>query len=134
MEERLQKIIARAGIASRREAEQLITEGCVTVNGRLVTELGSKADPNQDHIKVNGKLLMLTEEPVYILLYKPKGVVSTVHDPEGRSVVTDLIKGIRGRIYPVGRLDFNTEGALLLTNDGDLANRLLTPASKCPKT
>ena len=134
MEERLQKIIARAGIASRRDAERLIEEGQVTVNGQIVTELGSRADAEKDHIKVNGKLIDVTDERVYILLNKPKGVVSTVNDPEGRPVVLDLIKGIKTRIYPVGRLDFNTEGAILLTNDGDLANRLLSPKYKCPKT
>lgn len=134
MEERLQKIIARAGIASRREAEEMITAGSVTVNGEVVTQLGTKADPERDHIKVNGKLLRLTGEFVYLLLNKPKGVISTVNDPENRPVVTDLIKGVRARIYPVGRLDFNSEGVLLLTNDGELTNRLLSPKSKCPKT
>ncbi|CAM2066803.1 Pseudouridine synthase [Sulfidibacter corallicola] len=135
MEERLQKIIARAGITSRRDAERLITEGSVSVNGNIITELGAKADLSKDHIKVNGKLLQPeTGENVYILLNKPRGVVSTVHDPEGRTVVTDLVKGQKVRLYPVGRLDVNTEGALLLTNDGDLTHQLLAPRSKCPKT
>ena len=130
MEERLQKIIARAGITSRRDAERFIEEGRVSVNGKTVTELGTKADPINDHIKVDGKLLTLSESPTYILLNKPKGVVSTVADPEGRPVVVDLIKGIKERLYPVGRLDINTEGVLLLTNDGDLTNQLLAPRLK----
>jgi len=134
VEERLQKIIARAGVCSRREAEKLIAEGKVTVNGTTVSELGSKADAMNDHIKVDGKLVQPLEKFHYILLYKPKGVVTSVSDPEERPVVLDLIKGVRDRVYPVGRLDFNTEGALLITNDGELANRLLHPKSKCPKT
>jgi len=134
LEERLQKIISRAGLCSRREAESMISEGRVTVNGQTVTELGSKADPSRDHIKVNGKLLQKQETFVYILLYKPKGVLSAVVDPEGRPVVTDLIKGVKARLYPVGRLDFQTEGALLLTNDGELSNQLLNPKNHCPKT
>lgn len=134
MEERLQKIIARAGICSRREAEQLITEGHVTVNGDVVMELGSKADASTDHIKVKGKLLQAAEGHRYILLNKPKGVISTVNDPEGRTSVVDLVRDVKERIYPVGRLDFNTEGVLLLTNDGELANRMLSPTYKCPKT
>ena len=134
MLERLQKIIARAGVASRREAEGLITDGQVTVNGELITELGYKADSAKDHIKVNGKLIEIDEDMTYILLNKPKGVVTTVHDPEGRVTVTSLLKEVKGRLYPVGRLDFNTEGALLLTNDGNLTHKLLAPRSKCPKT
>ena len=132
--ERLQKIIARAGIASRREAELLITDGKVTVNGEIITELGAKADPSTDHIKVNGKLIQIDENLMYLLLNKPRGVVSTVHDPEGRPTVTDLFPDIKSRIYPVGRLDFNTEGVMLLTNDGNLTHKLLAPKSKCPKT
>jgi len=132
--ERLQKIIARAGVASRREAEGLITDGLVTVNGEQITELGFKADASKDHIKVNGKLVKVDEDMTYILLNKPKGVVTTVHDPEGRVTVTALLNEIKARIYPVGRLDFNTEGALLLTNDGNLTHQLLAPKSKCPKT
>jgi len=133
VEERLQKIIARAGLASRREAEDLIVAGRVTVNGEVVDQLGSKADSERDHIKVDGKLIQADAEQVYILLNKPKGVLSSVHDPEGRPVAVDLIKGVKSRIYPVGRLDFNTEGAMLLTNDGDLTHRLLAPKTKCPK-
>ncbi len=134
MEERLQKIIARAGLASRREAESMIVSGRVSVNGRVVDQLGSKADPERDHIKVDGKLVSSDVDKVYILMNKPKGVVSTVHDTEDRPVITSLIKGVKGRIYPVGRLDFNTEGAILLTNDGELSNRLLSAKSRCPKT
>lgn len=108
--------------------------GHVTVNGDVVTELGAKADPEQDHIKVKGKLIQREEKGVYILLHKPKSVISTVNDPEGRTSVVELVTGIKSRIYPVGRLDFNTEGVLLLTNDGELANRMLSPSFKCPKT
>jgi pseudouridine synthase len=131
--ERLQKLIARAGIASRRAAEQFILDGQVTVNGRVVTELGSKADPAEDHIKVRGKLLQFRAEPVYAMLHKPKSYVTTLHDPEGRPTIVDLIKGIRGRVFPVGRLDFDTEGLLLLTNDGELANALMHPSREVPK-
>ena len=119
--ERLQKIIAHAGFASRREAETMIREGRVTVNGRVVTELGTKANANRDHIKVDGKLITRAETHRYILLYKPKEVMSTVNDPEGRKTAVALLKGVRERIYPVGRLDYQSEGLLLLTNDGDLA-------------
>ncbi len=134
MQERIQKILARAGVASRRAAEELIEQGRVTVNGTVVDELGSKADPMNDHIKVDGKRITLPDSLIYVLLYKPKGVVSTVSDPEGRPVVTDLIRGVKGRFYPIGRLDFQSEGALLLTNDGDLMHKLLSPRSKCHKT
>src|SRR5687768_6277101 len=106
--ERLQKIIARAGFASRREAEEMIREGRVTVNGKVVTELGTKADSAADHVKVDGKLITRPEEPRYILLYKPKEVMSTVHDPQERTTVIDLVKGIRERIFPVGRLDYHS--------------------------
>ena len=133
--ERLQKIIAAAGIASRRKAEELIASGHVRVNGSVVTELGSKADPESDHIKVNGKLLQPRESrPVYLLLNKPKGYVTTVSDPEKRPTVMDLVRGVKGRVYPVGRLDYASEGLLLLTNDGDLANRLMKAASHVAKT
>ncbi|MCB1051133.1 MAG: pseudouridine synthase [Acidobacteria bacterium] len=132
--ERLQKILASAGIASRRMAESMIAEGRVTVNGQIVTEMGMKADPEVDHIKVDGKLLLKKELPIYCLLHKPKGVLSAAHDAEGKPVVTELMAhAIPERIFPVGRLDMNTEGALLLTNDGDLAHKLSHPASKCPK-
>ena len=132
--ERLQKIIAGAGIASRRKAEELITGGRVTVNGQVVTELGSKADPESDHIKVDGKLLHGPERHIYLALNKPRGYVTTVTDPEGRPTVMDLVKHVGERIYPVGRLDFNSEGLLVLTNDGELANFLTLAGSHVPKT
>src|SRR5215212_8000142 len=132
--ERLQKIIAHAGFASRREAESMIREGRVTVNGRVVTELGSKADAAHDHIKVDGKLITRAETHRYILLYKPKEVMTTVEDPQGRRTVIDLIKGVRERIYPVGRLDFHSEGLILLTNDGDLAFKVSHPQHGSVKT
>jgi len=132
--ERLQKIIAAAGIASRRKAEQLITGGLVSVNGQVVTELGSKADAENDHIRVNGKLLHGAERHVYLLLNKPKGYVTTLRDPEGRPTVMDLLHGVSARVYPVGRLDYASEGLLLLTNDGDFANYLMKAASHVPKT
>ena len=125
--ERLQKIIAAAGVASRRKAEELISTGRVAVNGQTVTELGTKADPERDHIRVNGKLLRGPERPVYLLLNKPKGFVTTVSDPEGRPTVMNLLAGVKGRVYPVGRLDSDTSGLLLLTNDGDFALRLTHP-------
>jgi 23S rRNA pseudouridine2605 synthase len=125
--ERLQKIIAHAGFASRREAETMIREGRVTVNGRVVTELGSKADPARDHVKVDGKLITRAETHRYILLYKPKEVMTTVDDPQGRRTVIDLVPGVRERIYPVGRLDYYSEGLILLTNDGDLAFKVSHP-------
>jgi 23S rRNA pseudouridine2605 synthase len=133
--ERLQKIIAAAGVASRRKAEQLISSGHVKVNGTTVTELGSKADPETDHIRVNGKLLQPSEQRhAYFLLNKPKGYVTTMSDPQKRPTVMDLLRGIRGRVYPVGRLDYASEGLLLLTNDGELANQLMKAASHVAKT
>src|ERR1700736_4496865 len=132
--ERLQKIIAAAGIASRRKAEQLIASGHVLVIGQVVTELGSKADPETDHIRVNGKLLHGAQRNVYLLLNKPKGYVTTMSDPQKRPTVMDLIRGVKGRVYPVGRLDYASEGLLLLTNDGDLAHQLMKAASHVPKT
>lgn len=132
--ERLQKILARAGIASRRKAEEYILAGRVTVNGKTVTELGAKADPERDHIKVDGKLIRLPRQYIYLALNKPKECVTTLWDPQGRRTVRDLIKGIPARVYPVGRLDYHSEGLLLLTNDGDFAARILSPASKIPKT
>lgn len=125
MEERLQKIIARAGIASRRHAEEMITSGLVTVNGQTVTELGTKADPSRDHIKVAGKLLRPEARHVYIALNKPPEVVATMSDPEGRRSLRDLLHGISERVFPVGRLEYHAYGLVLLTNDGDLANRIL---------
>lgn len=132
--ERLQKIIAAAGVASRRKAEELITAGHVQVNGKIVTELGTKADSETDHIRVNGKLLQGEQRHTYLLLNKPKGYVTTVSDPEKRPTVMDLVRGIRGRVYPVGRLDYASEGLLLMTNDGDLAHRLMKAASHVAKT
>ena len=132
--ERLQKIIAAAGIASRRHAEEIITQGRVSVNGQIVSELGSKADPERDHIRVDGKLLKGSERHVYLVLNKPKGYVTTVTDPERRPTIMDLVRKVNARIYPVGRLDFNSEGLLLLTNDGELAERLMHASSHLPKT
>jgi 23S rRNA pseudouridine2605 synthase len=133
--ERLQKIIAAAGVASRRKAEELIRSGHVQVNGTTITELGSKADPETDHVRVNGKLLQREQQRhVYLLLNKPKGYVTTVNDPEKRPTVMDLVRGVKGRVYPVGRLDYASEGLLLLTNDGELANLLMKAASHVPKT
>ena len=132
--ERLQKIIAAAGVTSRRKAEQLISSGQVEVNGQLVTELGSKADPERDHIRVGGKLLRGPERHVYLLLNKPKGFVTTAADPEGRPTIMDLLQGLQTRVYPVGRLDYASEGLLLLTNDGELANSLTRASSHVPKT
>jgi len=131
--ERLQKIIAAAGIASRRKAEELIQSGLVSVNGTTVTELGSKADPETDSIRVNNKLLKGAERHEYIALNKPRGYVTTVSDPEGRPTVMELVR-TKARLYPIGRLDFNSEGLLLLTNDGDLAHKLMKAASHIPKT
>lgn len=131
--QRLQKIIAAAGIASRRKAEQLIQEGRVQVNGQIVTELGTKADPAHDHIRVDGKLLHGAEQPRYYLLNKPRGYVTTASDPEGRPTVTDLIRTSE-RVYPVGRLDYASEGLLLMTNDGELANALTRAAAHVEKT
>jgi len=132
--ERLQKIIAAAGIASRRKAEELIAGGLVSVNGQVITELGSKADPERDHIRVNGKLLHGAERHVYLLMNKPKGYVTTLKDPEHRPTVMDLLHGVGARVYPVGRLDYASEGLLLLTNDGDFANLLMKAASHVAKT
>ncbi len=134
MQERLQKLIAQAGIASRRAAEQMIQDGEVTLNGEIVTELGTKADPEKDHIKVRGKLinkLLERREHVYILINKPKGYLSSAADPEGRKLVVDLVKGF-GRLHPVGRLDYNTEGLIILTNDGDFTN-YVAASKKIPK-
>ena len=134
MEERLQKIISSAGIASRRKAEVLITEGRVTVNGQIVSELGSKADAERDHIKVDGKLIKQPEHLLYLALYKPDSVVSTASDPEGRNTVMDFLHGVKGRVYPVGRLDYHSEGLILLTNDGEFANLITAAKSHVPKT
>lgn len=124
--ERLQKILAQAGVASRRKCEELILAGKVEVNGELVTTLGTKVDPEQDIIKVAGKLIR-GENKIYIMFNKPKGVITSASDDKGRKVVTDYLKGIKERVYPVGRLDYDTEGLLLLTNDGEFANLLTHP-------
>jgi 23S rRNA pseudouridine2605 synthase len=133
-EERLQKLLAHAGIASRRKAEQLMREGRVTVNGSVITELGSKADPERDHVKVDGKHIRAPEKPVYLAMNKPKNFVTTVSDPEGRKTVLDLLRGVKARVYPVGRLDYHSEGLLLLTNDGEFAKRITAASTHVPKT
>jgi len=133
-DERLQKILSQAGIASRRQAEQIILEGRVTVNGAVVSELGSKADLERDHIKVDGKLLHAPRRLVYIALHKPNNTVTTVSDPQGRATVMELLRGVKERVYPVGRLDYHSEGLLLLTNDGEVANAVMSAATHLPKT
>ncbi|MSP12210.1 MAG: rRNA pseudouridine synthase [Chloroflexi bacterium] len=127
MEERLQKIIAHAGIASRRHAEEMILAGRVRVNGSTVTELGTKVDPQKDIITVDGEKVRAAELPVYLILNKPPGYVTTAQDPEGRRTVLDLVPKV-ARLYPVGRLDLDSEGLVLLTNDGELANELMHPS------
>lgn len=131
--ERLQKIIAAAGIASRREAEKIILAGRVKVNGKVASELGVKADPGRDRITVDGKPLAAKTKSYY-MFYKPRGVVTTMKDPEGRKCISDFVKGLGERVYPVGRLDYNTEGLLLLTNDGELAQKLTHPSYEIRKT
>lgn len=132
--ERLQKLIARAGICSRREAEKIISAGRVTVDGKVVTELGAKAQPEQK-IRVDGKLLTFDTEKIYLLLNKPRGYVSTAHDDRGRRTVLDLLgENFSERVYPVGRLDLNSEGLILLTNDGELTNALIHPRFEVEKT
>lgn len=131
--QRLQKLLAAAGLCSRRQAETLIEAGRVTVNGRVAT-LGEQADPRQDLVEVDGKPLKRQESAVYLLMHKPVGVVTTLSDPEGRSVVTDLLHDVPARVYPIGRLDLTTSGLLLLTNDGALANRLAHPSHQVDKT
>ena len=133
-EQRLQKILSQAGIASRRKAEELIKEGRVTVNGEVITELGSKADFDKDHVKVDGNLLHAPKRHTYIAMNKPKGCVTTVSDPEGRETVMHLLRGVKERVFPVGRLDYQSEGLLLFTNDGDFAHKLTAPASHVTKT
>ncbi len=130
---RIQKIIANAGISSRREAEKMILEGLVTINGKVVKELGTQVDPEQCHIKVRGKLIRPQTRKITLALHKPSGVVTTLHDPEGRPTVTSLLRGVRERVVPVGRLDYNSEGLLIMTNDGDLANLLMHPKYHLPK-
>lgn len=135
MSDRIQKILSRHGIASRRGAEQIIQAGRVKINGIIVTELGTKADPNCDRIEVDGKLLH-TQAPefIYLLINKPVGVVTTCDDPQGRTTVLDILPSPYQHLYPVGRLDYNSSGALILTNDGEFANYLMHPRHHVPKT
>jgi 23S rRNA pseudouridine2605 synthase len=133
-EERLQKILSQAGVASRRQAEQLIVEGRVTVNGTVIAELGSKADLERDHIKVDGRLIHAPRRLVYIALNKPKETVTTVTDPQQRTTVMELLKGVKERVYPVGRLDYHSEGLLLLTSDGEMANAIMSAGTHLAKT
>jgi 23S rRNA pseudouridine2605 synthase len=130
--ERLQKIISSAGVASRRKAELLIQQGRVTVNGQIVTQLGTRADPVEDSIKVDGKKIQVSPRKQYILLNKPRQVISSVADPQGRRKVTDLVKS-KGKVYPVGRLDYNTEGLILITNDGDFSQAVARAGRQMPK-
>jgi len=132
--QRLQKILSQAGIASRRAAERLIADGRVSVNGETVREMGVKADPTVDDIRVDGRRVKSAERPRYILLNKPKGYVTTRSDPQRRSTVLDLVSGVREYVYPVGRLDYDSEGLLLLTNDGDLAAKLTHPRHGVERT
>lgn len=134
MEVRLQKLIAGTGLTSRRKAEALIAAGRVLVNGKTVTELGTKVDPARDHVKVDGKHLSAAQPFVYLMLNKPKNVVSTLDDPGGRTTVKDYLRGVSVRVFPVGRLDFDSEGLMLLTNNGDLAQAMLHPRYHVPKT
>jgi 23S rRNA pseudouridine2605 synthase len=133
MLQRIQKILAQSGITSRRKAEELIAEGRVTVNGKIAT-LGTKADIEKDHIKVDGKLICRPEKKVYLIFNKPRGVVTSLYDPEGRPTIKNFIKDVRLRVFPVGRLDYDSEGLLLITNDGDFAYSILHPSKKISKT
>jgi 23S rRNA pseudouridine2605 synthase len=134
MQERLQKIIARAGIASRRHAEDLIRSGQVLVNGVVVTELGAKADPERDRIEAAGRVARISDAHVYLLMNKPPEVVSTLADPEGRRTLRNFLVGVSERVFPVGRLDYAAGGAVFLTNDGDLASRMLKASVSLPQT
>ena len=131
---RLHKILADAGVASRRKGEELILAGRVSVNNKVVRELGIMADPAYDRIRVDGKPLPHPAPKVYYLLYKPRGVITSLHDPEGRTTIKDLIPRIKAKIFPVGRLDYDAEGLLLLTNDGEMAMRLAHPRYRVPRT
>lgn len=133
-EERLQKILSQAGVASRRKAEVLILEGHVMVNGVVITELGTKADITRDHIKVDHRLLHAPKHQIYIALNKPKNCMTTMFDPEGRETVMKFVRGLRERVYPIGRLDYHSEGLLLMTNDGEFANRMMSPSHDIFKT
>jgi len=132
--ERLQKYLARAGVASRRKAEKLMLEGKVKVNGEVVSQLGSQIDSEKDEVSVEGRKLSLPKQHRYFVFYKPRGVLTTLADPQGRPCVGDWLSKKQGRVYPVGRLDYDTEGALLLTDDGDLVNRLLLPRFEIPRS
>jgi 23S rRNA pseudouridine2605 synthase len=134
MKERLQKIIARAGLASRRAAEDMIRKGMVTLNGNAVVSLGAKADQDKDEIRIDGKLISPETTKIYLALHKPRGYVTSLHDPEGRRIVTDLLSHTPERLFPIGRLDYDSEGLLLLTNDGDFSYRLEHPRFRIPKT
>lgn len=131
--ERLQKVLAAAGLGSRRKCEEWILAGRVSVNGTVVTELGTKVDPESDAIEIDGRPI-LSEKKVYLMFHKPKGVITSLSDPKGRQTVKDYLRGVKERVYPVGRLDYDSEGLLLLTNDGELANRLMHPKFGVPKT
>jgi 23S rRNA pseudouridine2605 synthase len=132
--ERLQKYLARSGVTSRRRAEEMIKQGLVKVNGQVIREMGVRIEPEKDVIEVRGKLVEHEKRKIYILMYKPAQVVTTLADPQGRKKVSDLLREVEERIYPVGRLDYNTEGLLLLTNDGELTYRLTHPKFKIKKT
>jgi 23S rRNA pseudouridine2605 synthase/16S rRNA pseudouridine516 synthase len=132
--ERLQKYMARAGVASRRRCEQLIASGIVKVNGETVTHPGLLVDPSKTRVEINGEVLKETEEKVYLALYKPRNCVTTLHDPQGRRKITDLIKDIPHRLFPVGRLDYDSEGLLILTNDGQLTYLITHPSHRISKT
>jgi 23S rRNA pseudouridine2605 synthase len=135
MEERIQKILSQAGVTSRRAAEKMIAERRISINGVVVTEPGTKADGRKDEIRVDGRLISCeATERLYILLHKPQGVVTTLADPQGRPIVTDLLEGVTERVFPVGRLDYDSEGLLILTNDGDFSQRIQHPRFKIPKT
>ena len=134
MNERLQKVLARSGVASRRKAEAVILAGRVEVNSKVVTELGTKVDAAKDLIRVDGKLIADAATPTYLVLYKPAGVVTTLSDPEGRPTVLALLRNYPERLFPVGRLDYDAEGALLLTNDGNLAHKLTHPSFGARRT
>ena len=133
MRERLQKIIANAGIASRRAAEEMILQGRISVNQEIIRKLGTKAGP-EDEIRVDGRLISTEVSRVYLMLNKPSGYVTTLKDPEGRPIITDLIRDVQERVFPVGRLDYDSEGLIILTNDGDFAHRIQHPRFKIPKT
>jgi 23S rRNA pseudouridine2605 synthase len=134
MQQRLQKIISQAGVTSRRKAEEFILQGRVEVNGKVVRTLGAKADPEKDHVKLDGRLLHSGQPKIYLMLNKPKGYVTTLSDPERRSTVMELLKGVRQRVYPIGRLDYDAEGLLLFTNDGEMAEHLMHPRYEIPRT